>query len=165
MPVYQGNPPIKPDHPLDNLPGGSFLAVVLHRLVLIGGLLALFVPFFGPVLDHHFAERQPFHIHVYPSGNDGHHHVHFYEQGHSQSHEPEGRDAHSYDRQSQDSNIIYLTSDEGWSQGANSVVVTTSHVDVLYPPAADNPFLPGSTGQDPYPLENFVAPPKKPPRV
>ena len=48
----------------------------------------LFPPFFGPLLDHHFAERRPDHAHVYlgPVVAD---HVHPYEVSTQYHHHPE----------------------------------------------------------------------------
>ena len=56
----------------------SFREYVVHQMLTVAALTALFLPLFGPALDHHFAERQPDHGHVYLDGPD-HEHLHTYE--------------------------------------------------------------------------------------
>ena len=56
----------------------SFREYVVHHMLTVAALTALFLPLFGPVLDHHFTERQPDHGHVYLDGPD-HEHLHIYE--------------------------------------------------------------------------------------
>jgi hypothetical protein len=52
--------------------------VLLYQLFIVAAVSALFMPFFGPMLDHHFAERQPSHGHIFFGPADAEH-VHFYE--------------------------------------------------------------------------------------
>ncbi len=54
---------------------GSYLA---HHLLIVMALAASFLPLFGPLADHHFAERQPWHSHIYFDG-PAHKHLHSYE--------------------------------------------------------------------------------------
>ena len=43
-------------------------AKVLFPVTALTLLAALLLPLLGPLMDHHFAERQPAHLHVYPAG-------------------------------------------------------------------------------------------------
>ena len=56
----------------------SFLEFAGHHLLTVAALAALFLPLLGPLMDHHFAERQPGHAHIYLDGA-AHEHLHSYE--------------------------------------------------------------------------------------
>ena len=56
----------------------SFLEFASHHLLTAAALTALFLPLLGPLMDHHFAERQPGHTHIYLDG-PAHEHLHSYE--------------------------------------------------------------------------------------
>ena len=69
---------------MENLVTTGLMGRTVRQLFAILAVGALFLPFFGPVLDHHFAERQYSHAHIYfgPSGVD---HGHRYEEPHMHS--------------------------------------------------------------------------------
>jgi hypothetical protein len=71
----------------------------------------LLLPLFGPLLDHHFAERQHDHVHVYP-GRVTPDHAHPYEQPHSHFRDDRGTNG-ADDLPPDDStprDIVYLAS-------------------------------------------------------
>jgi hypothetical protein len=149
------------------LPDASFAAMLCHRLIIIVVLYALFLPFFGPVLDHHFAERQHNHQHIYLGSADAKH-THSYDllQLHSHTHNtpviPPGNGSESNESPNE---IIYLTSQDGIAQSAPSFTIPALQVDFVFPDLGDNHFLLSPTGQDNLPPEIFIPPPKRPPRV
>ena len=133
---------------------GRFL-YILFLGVAVG---ALFLPAFGPLLDHHFAERQPGHTHVF-LGPHSPTHLHFFEviRGHS----------HPLDQErSAPGDIVYLTSYRGIGQDLPQFPVTTSGGSsiVFFPEAEDDPSLSGNSRLVSFLKESVVAPEKKPPR-
>ena len=150
-----------------NFLGRSFSAVFLYGLFLTVALLALFLPSFGPMLDHHMAERNPYHAHIYlsPAGAG---HVHFYEDAHYHVHHH--RDSNPVSPTlpgdgSGNSEVVYLTSNDGLGQSLTSLAFTSLHVDVVYPAPDDRNFLPEIVVEDVLPPGTFTAPPRRPPRV
>ena len=114
--------------------------------------------FVSPALDHHFAERQHDHSHVYLTSSAaslGHPGLHPFEQAHTQ-------DVSSADDQIQ-LGILYQTSDDSLEDSSSVVVavVLDSHTPIK---AGDLLSLAIFDGEGPY-LEAFVEPPKRPPRI
>ena len=140
---------------------------ILCRLFLAITVGALFLPVFGPMLEHHFAERQLEHVHIYV-GTAVADHVHPYEtlHSHSPSHTHDKaddvfRDSSSKSAPSQD--IVYLTSQEGSEQGFTPFSAPSLRGDVFFPDPPDDWFL-STLAHDDLPLEAFIPPPEKPPR-
>jgi hypothetical protein len=166
-----------PDNPQQNgqrmnpkcytkLPDASSAAMLCHRLIIIVVMYALFMPFFGPMLDHHFAERQHNHQHIY-FGSAGAKHTHFYQLLHLHSHTHNTPTIPPTDgSQSNESpnEVIYLTSQDGIEQSAPSFTIPALQVDFVFPDLGDHHFLLNPTGQDSLPPEIFIPPPKRPPR-
>ena len=50
------------------------LRLIANRIPVLLVAVALFLPAIGPLLDHHFAERQPDHLHIGESGFQVHPH-------------------------------------------------------------------------------------------
>ncbi len=146
-------------------PDAPFLAMLGYRLFLVATVYALFLPFFGPMLDHHFAERQYHHQHIY-FGSAGVEHVHFYELAHSHTHyalaTPPGNAPLGNESPNE---VVYFTSQDGVGQSFLSFTATSLYVDFVVPDLGDNQFLFGFTNQDNLPPEIFIAPPKRPPRI
>jgi hypothetical protein len=148
------------------LPDASSAAMLCHRLIIIVVLYALFMPFFGPILDHHFAERQHNHQHIY-FGATGPDHVHFYDLLHLYSHThnppttPQGNGTGS---NASPNEVIYLTAEDGVGHSAPSLTIPALQVDFVFPDLGDHHFLLSPTGQDSIPPEIFIPPPKRPPR-
>jgi hypothetical protein len=141
--------------------------VLLYQLFIVAALSALFMPFFGPMLDHHFAERQPSHQHVF-FGSASAEHVHFYEAAHTHFHahdllvNPDGNGPASKELPDE---VVSLASQDGVGQSSPSLTVTSLQVDLVFPDQGDSHFLLHLTGQDNLPPEIFIPPPKRPPRI
>ena len=109
----------------------------LHRLVVAVAFLALASPTVGPLLDHHFAERQPDHVHIY-SGERVVDHVHPYGLGHSHHSDlpnhPSTGSGHT-------EGIVYLTSDEGAGPGFISLTAVSMNVETSFPDLGDSSLL------------------------
>jgi hypothetical protein len=139
----------------------------LRRLLLAIAVGALMLPVFGPMLEHHFAERQLDHVHIY-SGPTVPDHVHPYETPHShspgQTHNKADdvlRDSSSKSTTSQE--IVYLTSQEGSERGFGPFSTPLLRGDVFLPEPPDDWFL-SSLAHDDLPFETFIPPPETPPR-
>ena len=126
---------------------------------------ALLSPAFGPTLDHHFAERQYSHAHIYlgPPGVD---HVHPFETSHIHS-QPRDEARGATGDQSQvhmvPRGIVYLTSHDGMGAELAVPFMPTQQAAAIFP----NPdsFFFTFAHHDNILSEALVAPPKKPPRV
>ncbi|MDA1129264.1 MAG: hypothetical protein O2913_11285 [Chloroflexi bacterium] len=121
-------------------------------------IVAVILAFIGPAMDHHFAERQHDHSHVYltnSAASYGHPGLHPFEQTHYHGPSPA-------DHLGQDG-ILFQTSNDG-SQDSGSVVVGAVLNDgPTQISAGDLLSLAIFDGEGPS-LEAFVEPPKNPPR-
>ena len=101
---------------------------VLFPVTALALLTALLLPLLGPLADHHFAERQPGHLHVYPAGVPIQH-LHDHEAFHSH----EAPNADSWDVESGgpvlENSVIFMPQEgEGLSVstlGINLALLTT----------------------------------------
>ncbi len=133
----------------------------LVRQTLILGLVGAFVlTFFSPVVDHHFAERQIGHSHVYLAGHSasyGHPDLHPFE--HSHLHDESSKSDFGQD------GILYQTSDDAPSDpGSTSGGAVVNNT---LPPRFDSSDLLSRAvpaGDSGY-RDIFLLPPKKPPRA
>ena len=121
---------------------------------------ALILVFLGPAIDHHFAERQHDHSHLYLSSaaaNHGHPGLHPFEQLHSHG--------AVVTNDAEQDGVIYQTSDDrtGDSGSASGAVVINNGLSLLID-GRDLLSLAVAPGEGLY-LEAFVPPPKKPPRA
>ena len=137
------------------------------QLLAVIALYTLLLSFFGPMLDHHYAERQTNHEHIY-LGRVVPGHVHPYEALHTHFHtQVADGEAPGYtplsDKVSND--IMYLTSYDGMGQGFTLLTVSSIHLAPNFPEPEDNHFTFDIPGDDTSPQDAFIAPPKKPPRV
>ena len=130
---------------------------------------ALFLPLFGPMLDHHFAERQPGHGHVY-FGSAIPDHSHPYEVSRFSRHHvhqapyenaPVGLrgDVGSY------GGIVYLAGYEGNSPGAQILATPTLPQLPLFLDLEPQGFILGPASGDGFLRGALVALPKRPPRI
>lgn len=83
----------------------NFREYAVHHMLTVAALTALFLPLFGPVLDHHFAERQPDHAHMYLDGSE-YEHLHTYE---TYGHHPPTSLASVNGDAVQNGNVVVLT--------------------------------------------------------
>ena len=121
---------------------------------------AVILAFLGPALDHHFAERQHDHSHLYLSraaASHGHPGLHPFEQFHSHGTVATNDAEHD--------GVIYQTSDDrtGDSGSASAGAVINNGTTFLFD-GRDLLSLAVAPDEGLY-LEAFVQPPKKPPRV
>jgi hypothetical protein len=133
----------------------------------IVSLYVLFLPTFGPLLDHHFAERIPQHIHIY-LGQAGLDHAHPVEavHGHSHVHEPapavSGGLSAVYARPG---DIVYLAPYKGTGQTVATPALAAKPVLVVFlKPPADRYRSMATGTENPF-QEEFVEPLKRPPRL
>lgn len=124
-------------------------------------LVALALPLFGPVLDHHFAERQPHHVHVYLGGPVPDH-LHPYETSGHLHHGHAGNHAHHHP--AQNDGILFLTDHEGIGHGLAAVVSSLGQDTPLFP-GPNAVVRSGISSDGPAPRDALVLLPKKPPRV
>lgn len=125
---------------------------------------ALLLPFFGPAIDHHFAERQHDHGHVY-LGLAVTDHSHPYEGEHI--HQIDTDVAHSAAAVSLSGNeapddIVYLTSYRGFGQQSASSLAAPVRSAIIFPD--NDPFLFAIAHRDHILLGVSVAPLESPPR-
>ena len=132
---------------------------VLSQVISISMAAAVTLVFLGPVVDHHFVERQHNHSHIYMhTGSDGHWHPasHPFETPHSHS----NSDAHYGEHHG----IIYQPSNDGIGDSNSCSVIT------LIPESSNR-----IHGGDSYArlqannetklAETIIIPPKRPPRT
>ena len=119
----------------------------------------------GPVLDHHFAERQPDHTHIY-LGTTLPRHVHPYEEPHSHSQEATTSTSHNAASGSNTpQDMVCLTSYDGIGQTLTSPTEAPLHLAIVFPDPGNDQFAVSTAGNDRIPPEAFIAPPKRPPRM
>ena len=108
-------------HALSNIRTRSLLRPkVLLYLTALALLTALLTPLLGPLVDHHFAERQPGHLHIYLAGVPVQH-LHDHEAYHT--HDPQTTDT-ANDGPVLESGVIFMPQDgEGLSISAVGVTL------------------------------------------
>ena len=118
---------------------------------------ALLLPAFGPLLDHHLAERQPGHAHVYV-GRAVPDHTHPYEVHHRHAHSGSANGNGGAD------GILYLTSHDGIGSGLTGATASLAQ-DSLGPLTPEDAPLQGRFHGDAPPDDAPIAPPWRPPRA
>lgn len=88
----------------------------LLRLLAVAAAIALFLSFYGPLLDHHFTERLAEHVHIY-LGAVSAEHVHPYEVPHSHGEWAEASSLPESATRSE-GEIIFLPPDEEAAPGS-----------------------------------------------
>ena len=128
----------------------------------LAGLLLL--PFFGPMLDHHFAERRPDHAHVY-LGPVAANHVHPYEVSAHYHHHPEGPAAGGAGHNPPSDGIVYLTSHDGIGTGLIELTVPGMRDNAVFPDPEEYRTALRIPRSDTIPQDVVTSPPRKPPRA
>ena len=128
----------------------------------LAGLLLL--PFFGPMLDHHFAERRPDHAHVYlgPVAAD---HVHPYEVSTHYHYHPESPAAGGAGQNPPSGGIVYLTSHDGIGTGFTELTVPAAREHATFPDPEEYRTALRIPRSDIIPQDVVTSPPRKPPRA
>ena len=118
---------------------------------------AIVLVFLGPAVDHHFAERQHNHSHIYltiSAAEHGHTESHPFEEPHIHSSTETGVDAHH--------GIIYLTSNDGLSDSGTGSGI--AFITDPFPQIHGDYYSPNAqTASGSIICKAFVTPPKKPP--
>jgi len=127
--------------------------------------LLLLLPGFGPVLDHHFAEREPHHQHIY-FGSVLPKHIHPYEVPHAHGQKTAvPASGNAAPDSSPPDGIVYLTSYDGIGETLSFPIVPMLHLALVFPDLENNQFVFNAASNDHILSEAFIAPPKKPPRI
>ena len=136
----------------------------LKTLVLQGMLLALaaaiFLVFLSPAIDHHFAERQHDHSHLYltaRAASDGHPSLHPFEESHSHTKLAREDTARN--------GILYQTSNDGLGETGTSSIVDVFDDGLGYPLHLRDSLSHAVAADEGEYLEAYVAIPKRPPRT
>ena len=119
---------------------------------------AVVLGFIGPVVDHHFAERQHNHSHLYLTVNaaeHGHAILHPFEEPHSHvTADTEAAGHHG---------VLYQTSNDGLGDSGTGLVI--GFIEDSSPQIRSGDFLPNAQADSARNLhEAFMAPLKRPPR-
>ena len=130
----------------------------LRALLSIAAVLALLASSFGPLIDHHFVERQHNHVHIYLGSNEPNH-VHAYDAAHI--HHP----TELLPVEGPSDQTVFLTSTDATGSVGASQIAVSAEVELDISPLGDaNSILAFPDGENPL-TESFVALPKKPPRA
>ena len=137
------------------------------QIFVLAAVSLLFLLFLGPLLDHHYAERQPDHAHIY-LGQFAPDHIHPFQAPHTHFYTPEANDGTSASALSSDetpSDIVYLASYDGMGQVFTQLTVPSIHLALNFPAPEDHYFAFDAAGDDSFYQNAFIAPPEKPPRA
>ena len=132
----------------------------LIRPILVIALYALLLPIFGPLLDHHFVERQHQHAHIYAAGRPAAH-THIYEISGVHYHPP--ADA-AGNRGAPAAGLVYLTAYDGAGAAPAYLSLTTAAPRLRLPQEGDDSRRWGWPPAERRPPGAYVAPPRQPPR-
>lgn len=138
----------------------SFQEFALHHVLTMMALTALFLPLLGPFMDHHFAERQPLHTHIYPDGS-AYGHLHSYETyNHHLLTSEDG-----YDEQEQIGAVVILTDSQGLGSGPTGTpaYLRTAATLMLAHEGDSNRFA--FSGGSVFAKDATIPAPKQPPRI
>lgn len=142
-----------------------YLTGLVRASALVLVLYALFLPFYGTLLDHHFAERPPAHDHLY-LGRIVPGHVHPYQVSHTHSNEAGNTGSQDFFKGGYDPDgIVFLTSFDGLGQGFDQFAVPSMHLSLDFPSTDDTGPTFGIPAGDKILQDAYLALPKKPPRV
>ncbi len=136
-------------------------------------VLGLLLPFLGPVIDHHFAERFPHHGHIYVASPDTEHiHAyalphHHHANGHSHVHGgllPVAADTALIDTAPLP-DMLFFVSNDGLTRAPMTIVVPPVRLDVPVPLLHDRGYSLPTPADDTLLAGVAVAPADEPPRV
>ena len=120
---------------------------------------AVALGFIGPAVDHHFAERQHNHSHIYltvSAAEHGHAILHPFEEPHSHVNADTEATGHH--------GVLYQTSNEVLGDSGTGPII--AFIKDSTPPVRSNDFLPNTQADSGRNLhETFTAPLKRPPRT
>ena len=137
------------------------------RLFAVAAVSLLLLSFLGPLLGHHYAERQPNHTHIY-LGRVIPDHVHPYEVLHTHFHtQVADGDTSDYASLSDKipNDIVYLASHNEVGEVFTQLPVPSIHLVLNVPDLEGDSFAFATTENNTLPQDAFIAPLKKPPRL
>lgn len=144
---------------------GCRLGVIVPSLAV--AVYALFLPFYGPALDHHIAEREASHQHIYVEHASPTHahpyevpHTHGTTQASADSRVPGASSAHL-----RSGGMVCLPSHDAMGQVVAQLKVSAVHVSLGIPDLGDRHSTFATPGDGGFCQDVFIAPPRKPPRV
>ena len=118
----------------------------------------LFLSFFGPLFDHHYAERSPLHDHVY-LGDSEPEHVHPFETLHT--HDAVSNEAAPHDHAGNPDVTVYLAPDDESGQRIGDIGFSPwSGLVAQVPP---DPLRFSYLAVEKNPLARYISPPTHPP--
>ncbi len=130
-------------------------------------ILTILLFYCGPLLDHHFVERQPFHTHIY-FGPRLLEHIHPYEVPHVHNHSHPAANSAS-DASSQDSVpaglIMYMAVNDGLVLGLSMFAIDLIPAAFAPLDREDSRLAFRLLAEDRLFQDAFIPPPEKPPRV
>ncbi|MBM3943269.1 MAG: hypothetical protein FJ316_10175 [SAR202 cluster bacterium] len=133
----------------------------MRAAALLLALAALLLPVLGPVVDHHFAEREPGHVHIYV-GPALPTHLHPYEQSHGHQHDPNFIISDSDQPQAPGAPVAFLPDhDSGLQAGPDTVAPTLRPQ--FAPAGATENLLAGNTRPAPFLTGTSPSPQPRPP--
>ena len=135
------------------------------RVLLYGAtaalLMALFFPLLGATVDHHFAERQPGHLHIFLAGAPTKH-LHHHEALHSHEASGVAMPGAESARAILKNNVIFLPSDGEGTTGTPTLGITlamlTAAIAIVMSSMLTQVLLPGQR-----PLRGVILPLEPPP--
>jgi hypothetical protein len=139
----------------------------VQLVVGILAILAILLPYYGPLLDHHFVARQPFHVHIY-FGTARPEHTHPSQVPHTHSHTRQMANlalADSAQGRSVPDGIVYVTRHFGVSLGIAALTISVVHAALVFPAPHDNRVSFHLHEDDSLYQDAFIALPRKPPRL
>lgn len=145
---------------MDILPKKSALKCRARQVLPVLAVAAVILAFLGPAMDHHYAERQHNHAHLYltsVSASHGHPGFHPFEQFHP--HNDSSRFGHGQD------GVLYQTSGDGTSDSGSQLGGALINGGRTYHLGGGDPLSPAFPSGNGLYLEIFVSPPEKPPRA
>lgn len=136
-------------------------------LFVLAAISPLFCLLFAPLLDHHFAERQPIHMHLYfgPVNPD---HLHSYPAPHAHLHGLESlgvQPGEAAPGHKAPNGTVSLASHDAITQSLVGFSVTCFGVAADFLTPDDAPYSLAPRGDEVFLDDAFLAPLKKPPRV
>ena len=127
---------------------------------------AFLLSFYGPVFDHHFAEREPAHEHIY-LGRISLKHIHPYEVLHAHPKAHPNETSHIDGSSSTDvpsDEIVFLAAHDAMDEVITQLTAPTVNVALNFPGLDKNHYAFVVPGDDVFPQSAFIALPKLPPR-
>lgn len=141
----------------------------MQPLIGVVGFLTInsfLLSFCGPIFDHHFAEREPGHEHIY-LGHISPKHIHLYEVLHAHPKTHPNAAPHTDGSPSTDvtsDGIVFLAAHDAMDEVSAQLTVPPAHVALDFPGLAEHRYVFVVPGDDVFPQSAFTAPAKIPPR-